>query len=368
MKFVCLKEKFSYALGVVEKIIGRNSSLPVLQNVHINAHKGRLILSTTDLELGIVVSVPAKIEKEGEFTVPARTLSSFISTVPEDRLEVELKKAELHIKAGEHAATLKGIEATEFPIIPEVESKHVFEVNSTEITTGLKQVYKAASISETRPEISGVYMRYSPSKILYLAATDSYRLGEKRVRGVKKQSDDVSVIIPIRTVSEVVRVLSDQLGDVKVTLDDHQIKLETSDVSMVSRVIEGAFPDYEKIIPDSHTTKVLMKRSDLINAVKIASLFASTINDVRLEVNPKEKSIQIGSANQSVGDNSSHVPAKIEGEAVKVAFNFRYLLDGLDAFETEAITLVCNGSNKPALISTDEDDSFRYVAMPIKDM
>ena len=368
MKFVCLKEKLSYALGVVEKIIGRNSSLPVLQNVHIKAQKGRLILSSTDLELGSTVSVPAKIEKEGEFTVPARTLSSFISTVPEDRLEVVLKKAELHIKAKEHVASIKGIEASEFPIIPEVESKHSFEVGSSELTTGLKQVHKAASISETRPEISGVYMRYSPSKILYLAATDSYRLGEKRIRGVKKQSDDVSVIIPLRTVSEVMRVVSDQLGDVKVTIDDHQIKFATSDIIMVSRVIEGAFPDYEKIIPDSHATKVLMKRNEFINAVKIASLFASTISDVRLEIAPKEKSIQIGSANQSVGDNSSQVPAKVEGEAVKIAFNFRYLLDGLDAFEAESVTLVCNGSNKPALLTTDEDDSFRYVAMPIKDM
>lgn len=366
MKFTCLQEKLSNALQILEKIIGRNTSLPILQNTLIETEKGRIKLSATDLEVGVSTWITAKIDKQGSVTVPARVIASYVSALPEERVTLESSKYDLQISAGKrYKALIKGMNSSEFPIIPKVKDKNSFKLEAKQLRLALAQVVTAAAISETRPEIAGVYIYSSQANQLVLVATDSYRLAEKNLRKVKLSRSNFSFTIPLRTVQELLRVLNDSSEEVKVVTDESQILFYTPDLYVVSRLNEGNFPDYKKIIPAKFSTQAVITREPLLEAVRTASLFATKLSDVKLEFTPS-KQIKILARNQTVGGGSTLLPAEVEGKKLTITFNYQYLLDGLKQISKANVLFQCNDFDQPAVIRGVGDAGYFYLAMPIK--
>lgn len=366
MKIICLQEKLKKAIGIVERITGKNINLPILSNVLLETEKGRLKISATDLELGLNVWVSAKVEKEGRATVPVNILSKFISSLPQDKIFLEAKKNNLVVECQDFKADIKGLKPDDFPIIPKIEDKPFLTLSAQELYQSLSQVYQAASFSDTRPEIAGVFFKLSQNGTLRLVATDSFRLAEKTLKKVTKEGKGKAIIIPIKAVVELIRILDNMNGEVKLTIKDNQLLFDMGDVRLVSRLIEGRFPDYERIIPQEFITEVTLEKDSLVEAIRIASYFVSKVNDVNFHFSPQGK-LEISSGSQEVGFHNSSLKADIQGENLSLTFNYRYVLDGLNNIDNKKARISLHGKEKPLLLRGLNDKSYLYIVMPVRD-
>jgi len=368
VKLVLLKNNLKNGLDTAGRAIGTNLNLPVLGSVLINASGNQIQLSATNLELAIVKNVFGKVIEDGATAVPYSTLSNIVNNVASERVHLEkTKKGNLEFKTDNYTATIQGIDEKEFPIIPTIEKKRGgIEIDTPGLRDSLARVVIAGEATDLRPEIAGVLFVGERSS-LKLAATDSFRLAESKILGKQirlKNRESFEVTVPIKTAHELARSLTE---DETVTMytENNQALFETESVSLTTRLIEGAFPDYSSIVPKDIDTKVVAKREELINALKLASSFASRSNDVNIKVKDK-KIIEVYSSDSAVGENSYLIPAKIEGPAVESIFNWKYLLDGTRAIVGKEIMLGLSGSDKPALIKSPGDDTYFYILMPIK--
>jgi len=244
------------------------------------------------------------------------------------------------------------------------------------LKNAFSQVVEMTSVSESRPEISGVYIKFDKN-LIRLAATDSFRLAEKNIEinsnSSAKDLDGQSIIIPQRTIQELIRILTEKDSsnkgsekDVEIILSGNQILFDLGNTQVISRLIEGQYPNYQQIIPDDLQTQVIIKRDELINNIKIASLFSGKINDIRISINPKKSLVEVLSKDVDIGENKSQIEAKIEGKAIEVIFNYRYLLDGLNNILSDKVIIGLNSTAKPVVIRPVGDISYTYVVMPIK--
>lgn len=363
MKLTCLQEKLKKAVNLVQRAVGKNANLPILSNILLKTDKGRLKIAATDLEVGIETWITSKVEEEGEITVPAQTFSNFVASLPSDKVSLNAEKNDLQVQCKKLKARFNGLDSEEFPIIPEIDSEPIFSIQGDLFSQVLNQVQPACSFSDTRPEISGVYLNDTKEKLNF-AATDSFRLAEKKI---KVDSDKgIDLIIPLKTVQELTKATKGVKKEIEVSADESQIEFQFENSRIISRLIEGDFPDYKQIIPSDFDTEVTLKREQLKKAVKRASFFASKINDVRLEVQEEGK-IGISARSQKVGENVSALEAEIEGGSVSSVFNYNYLLDGLKSINTEKVSLKFTGSESPVLMIPQGDKSYQYLVMPIKD-
>jgi len=366
MKVICLQEKLKKAINTVERITGKNINLPILSNILIETDKGRLKVSATDLEIGLNVWTSAKVEKQGSITVPVGVLSNFISSLPQDKVYLETQKNNLLIKCGEFNATIKGLAADDYPIIPKIQEKPLLSLKAKDLYKALAQVHPAASFSDTRPEISGVFFRIFADGTLKLAATDSFRLAEKTLKKVAQVNQEISLIIPLKTIIELVRVLNEKDIEVKLTIKENQILFDLGDVHVVSRLVEGHFPDYERIIPKEYKTEVIIERPKFTEAIKIASYFVTKINDIVFDFKSKDK-LEISSGSQELGTHNSTLKAEVKGENTKLIFNYKYVLDGLNNVDKSKVVLHLNGKERPLLMKGANDNSYLYIVMPVRD-
>lgn len=368
MKVLCTQENLNRGINIVERIVGRSGVLPILTNILLETEGGRLKLASTNLEIGINCWIGGKIEKQGGLTIPVKIISNFVSSLPNKRVELWTKDNTLYLKCENYRANIKGVDIKEFPLIPKIKEKPIFILKAQDFKEGASQVVSAASQSESRPEISGVFMGFNPnSNRMRLAATDSYRLAEKDVGKSKSDiKNAVSAIIPARTIFEVIRILSEEEGELKITLTEGQVLFELNNVNLVSRLIEGQYPDYKQIIPQGFKTRVLVDREELIKAVKVASFFTGKVNDIKVKVPGKGKKIEVSGLSAEVGENVSEVKSEIEGEPVIVTFNHRYLLDGLNNITTSRVALELNGDNNPGVLKPVDRQDYIYLIMPIK--
>lgn len=365
MKITCLQEKLKNALSLVERAIGKNVNLPILSNVLLETKKGRLKIAATNLEIGIETWITSKVEAKGKVTVPAQAFLQFISSLPQDRVSLEAKKQDLKVKSNNFKALLNGLDPKEFPIIPKVKAEPLFKVKSDLLTQGLTQVQPACSFSDTRPEISGVYFHKGNNKEIKMVATDSFRLAQKTININLNKKQDLDLIVPIKTVQELIRIVGTGKRDVECRVKENQIEFRFGDTRIISRLIEGDYPDYEKIIPSKFVTKVVVKRKELEDAIKRASFFSSKINDVRIKT--KGSKLAISSRSQKVGENLSLLSAEMEGKELASVFNYNFLLDGLRSITTKKVVFRFSGAEKPVLIKPVGDTSYLYLVMPIKD-
>jgi DNA polymerase-3 subunit beta len=386
MKITCTQENLNQGLGFVSHIASKNTSLPILSNVLIKAEKGSLSLTTTNLEMGINCLVRGKIDKDGSYTVSSKLFNDYVSLLPNQKIEIELKDDFLEIKCEDQDTKIKGNSAEEFPLIPQVEKKNPYICKISDLLNALSQVIFAVSISETRPEISGIYFNFSDN-LLTLTATDSYRLAEKKIKLKEKGKEAKEVIIPARTIMELFRILSGLVGagettaeegnnnNLEIYFEDNQVLFVVNNVELVSRIIEGQYPNYKQIIPTTHKTRAIIGVSDFIKAVKTAALFSRTgIYDINLEF--KDGKFIVSSTNSQLGENKSKLESKIDGEDNKIIVNFRYLLDGLQNIDSTDVIFEMTDINNPCLLkpaeSLDEKkqaiaaEDYLYIVMPIK--
>jgi len=375
MKFSSLQENLKHGLGKVSHIAGKNPNLPILNNIMVEAKEGSVKLIATDLEIGIKCLVRGKVEKEGAYTVDAKIFSDYISLLPNQKTNLEQKDGHLFINNDNYKTSIKGQEADDFPLIPQVDKDTYFEVNIKDFRQALQQVIFATSTSETRIELSGVLFICGQEKIT-LVATDSYRLAEKSFQAKTNTTEPKQVIVPAKTAQELIRVLTSAKSEeldgessekVVFYLSENQILVNINNTEVVSRLIEGQYPDYKQIIPSGAKTKATIERSEVVRAVKAASLFSkSGVNDVNIDFPTGKNKMVISSASGQAGENISELETDTQGEENSIVVNHRYLLDGLNNINSDRVIMEIIDGNTPCLLKPEKEESYLYIIMPIK--
>jgi DNA polymerase-3 subunit beta len=383
MKITCTQENLNQGLSIVSHIASKNASLPILNNVLIQVDNNNIKLSTTNLEMGITCLVRGKIENKGAFTVQSKLITDYVSLLPKEKVNLEVidekegstESGILNITCKNYTTKIKGMSSSDFPLIPQIEKNNPYICKINDLKSAISQTIFAVSLNETRPEIGGVLMSFNQNK-LTLAATDSYRLAEKVVDLKSKFNiDEQRVIVPARTLQELLRILSslkdptaiEDIDNIEIYVVENQILFVLGNIELISRLIEGQYPDYKQIIPQNYETEVLITNSEFIKAVKTASLFTrSGIYDINLEIIPNSKELVISSTNSQLGENVSRLASKINGKTNNILVNFRYLLDGLQNIDVEEIELKVVDSNSPCAIKPKGKDDYLYIVMPIK--
>ena len=380
MELTCTQENLNKALNVIGKIINRNPTLPILNNVLMETDKGRIKLSSTNLEIGINCWIGGKISKEGKITVPTRLFSNFVANLPNQNIKIKQVGETLKLSCDNYKTEIKGISADDFPLIPKIEANLTIEVKSLSFKEALTQVLPSVSISESRPEINGVLMDFSrlDKNEIVLTATDSYRLAEKIINlNGKVNKEEInfpngkkSLIVPRNTAQELSRILDGgDKGELKIVLSESQILFDCENINLISRLVEGQYPDYQQIIPTKFKSEAVVNSEEFQKAIKISSLFADLrTNSVFLKTDGRSKTLEIKAETGEVGKNDSGIPAKIKGEEMEIVFNHHYLVDGLNSIKAKEIVIKTNDSGSPAVLSAadDKNKDFLYLIMPVR--
>lgn len=370
MKFSCTKENLSQTITLVGNVASKHVNLPILSNILIRVDQQKVEFAATNLELAVTATLRAKVEVPGQFTIPARTLADVVSLLREEKVDIELKDQELHIVSGKSSTKIKGAPAEEFPIIPSIDGGKLFAFSRSNLKEGLSQVMPAVAKSDIRPELSGIFFGLNArgKKGLTLAATDSYRLAEKILPIEQGEEDETRLILPGKTAQEIIRVLgqsSDETARLVVT--DNQIHVSVGGVELLSRLIEGVYPDYTQIIPHEFKTVATVPTDRFVKEIKAAGLFTTSgVNAVELEVDTTERVVKVASASTQTGEYRSEVPAELTGEAVKVLLSHRYLLDGLNTISTSSTVVNIVGPDSPCIIMPEGEKNYLYIVMPIR--
>jgi DNA polymerase III subunit beta len=363
MKIECSIDRIKKALISVERITGKNLTLPVLGSVLWVATGKTLKLRATNLNIGIEIEVPAKVEKEGVVAVRGDILSSLFSILQGDaNVLFELINGNLLVKTKTSTILLKSISHEDFPTIPIVEGEN-FLISNKKFIEGIKSVYYSASVSEIKPEIGSVYI-YPEDDLLVFASTDSFRLAEKKIK-IKQKLSFGGILIPFKNVIEIIKVFDGLEDDIKITLQKNQISFSIDGIYLTSRVVNGSFPDYKQIIPKNPTTKSIVLKQDFISSLKISNIFSDKFNQVVLTIKPNEKVFEIESKNTDIGENTTLISGALSGDDVSVNFNHKYILDCFQSISGDSLSIELSGSNKPMIIRGVGDTSFIYLVMPM---
>jgi len=363
MKIDCVQTKLAEALRKSEKVSGKNTTLPILSSVLLEVKGGQLTVRTTNLELGVEISIPVKVEKEGIVAVSAQAFSLYVSSLRGKNVTLIADEKTLVVESDKQRAVFNTFDHSDFPTIPRVTGTSVL-INAEKIRTGIRSVVYSASVSSIKPELSSVYISGNNKGELVFVATDSFRLAEKKI-SEKSVEDFDPMLIPYKNVLEIERLLEGIDGDVEVIFGDNQISFIHGDLYVTSRVVDGSFPDYKKIIPESYTTKITVLKADLVDAFKIATIFSGKFNKVTLTVDPTKNILTLETRSSEVGENKAEVDVLAEGEALTADFNYRYITDAFQAIESDSIELLFNGIARPLVVKGATLKDFTYIVMPM---
>lgn len=363
MKLTVTQENLNRALQVVGRVASGKTPLPILNNILFKVENNRLLLAATNLELAITQHVGSKIEKDGSITVPARLMSEFVSNLPKGNVELEAEGTKLHIRCGTYTSTINGMAPDEFPELPTIEEKQVVTVPVPDLKRGLQQTVLVASADDTRPVLTGVFC-HSFEGNLYLAATDGYRLAERKLAPTKQE---VSAIIPVTTLQDVLRVITDDLTEVKLAFDDNQVRILLDDVVITSRLIDGQFPDYRSLIPRQSDIAITLPKDEFARVTKVASLFArESGGSVTLNADSASNKLSIHSVASQLGENTSEVEAEITDDT-QVTLNSRYLIEALACIDDKQVVFHCSGKLAACVLTPSGDKpDYQHIIMPLK--
>ena len=369
MKLSVMQENLARGLSVVSRAVSTRSTLPVLANVLLKTEDGGLRLTTTNLEIGLIYWVPGKIETDGATTVPAKLLTDLVSSLQGgDRIEIETGPGEtLHLKAGRFESHVKGIDADEFPSIQTTGERATTRIAQKELKRALEQTAFAAATDEARPILTGVLCRFEGETVT-LAAADNYRIAVKTIP-ILDPVGDTSVVIPARALNELMRILDDTEDPVDVVLAQgrNQVLFHLEGIDLVSRLIDGQFPNYQSVLPKTHTTRAILDREELLRAVRPAALIAhESANIVKLQIASNGESGITVSANAEIGDHVGQVEASVEGDGTSIAFNAKYLADVLERVTADQFALELQGPLAPGVFKPIGDDHYVHVVMPVR--
>jgi len=362
MKLTVTQENLSRALSTVARTASSRGSLPILSNVLLRTSNNQLYIAATNLDLAISETIGAKVAREGSITVPARLMQDYVSSLPNGTLTLEVVDNKLQMSTEHHNSSINGTPADDFPVMPVIEDGEELTIPGAAFKQCLSQVLFAASNDEARPVLTGLFM-HSKDGQLFAAATDSYRLAEKRICPADKE---LKLILPASSLNEVLRVMTNDGDDVTIVYDDQQAQLSLGSIEVVTRLIEGVYPDYRKLLPSSYETTATTSRKDLQEITKVSSLFArEAAGGVTVAMESDEKQVSIRSIASQVGENTAVADADVSGDAV-ITMNSRYILDGLSAFDGSKIAINVNGKLDPCVFTDPENDDYLHVVMPVK--
>jgi len=373
MKLSCLQENLNWGLGVVGRAVAARTTLPITNNVLMATESSRLKLAATNLEMAISCWIGAKVEDEGAITVPARLLSDFVSSLPADKVNINLspQTKTLGMKCARFEARISGVDAKDFPPIPKVEAGITTKVEVEALRQGISQVVFAAATEESRPVLTGVDAKFEGSKVT-LAAADGFRLAVYTMPLAEAVSQTTEVIIPARTLAELNRLIAEQEEAVEITVnpDKGQAMFKLKNIELVSQLIQGTFPNYAQLIPQSHTTTATIGVADFLRATKTASIFARDGSGIiRLVVTPGAETapgkVVVSARSEEVGDDVGEIDAVVEGEESKIAFNGKYLTDVLGVLHETQVVLEMASPSSPGVIRPVGSENYLHVVMPM---
>jgi len=373
MKLSCLQENLNHGLNIVGRAVATRTTLPVTNNVLITTDQSRLKLAATNLEMAISCWIGAKIEEEGSITIPARLLTEFVNSLPNDKVDINLTEQTktLELKCARFEARISGVDAKDFPPIPKVEDGINTKVEVDALRQGISQVVFAAASDESRPVLTGVDAQFE-GDVLTLAAADGFRLAVYKLPIASPVSEKIEVIIPARTLGELNRLMVDQEEPVDITINPNksQAIFRLKNIELVSQLVQGSFPNYGQLIPQSSNTKAIVNIADFLRATKTASIFARDGSGiVRLVITPGETpapgKIVISARSEELGDDVGEIDAMIEGEETRIAFNGKYLTDVLSILNEDQVALETTNPSSPGVIRPVGSDNYIHVVMPM---
>ncbi len=362
MKLQVTQENLAKALNSVARVANTRGTLPILANVVLRTVGTRLTIAATNLDIAITHYIGSKVTEEGSITVPARLMQDFVSSLPSGVIELSLDDYKLHITTDQYNSVINGVSAEEFPVMPAITEGKTWSVPAKTLKKALQQVLVAASADEARPVLTGVYFHIHEGN-LYMASTDSYRLAEKNIGAVK---EEVKLLIPASAMQDLLRLLGDGDEAVEVTHDDQQVLFKVGEVELVTRLIEGNYPDYRKLVPSAFATEATLKRADFVNITKVSSLFArESAGSVTVHLDPEAGTVSIRSIASQLGENTASATAKVSSEGT-ITLNSRYLLDALGTLSGDEVKLCFNGKLEPCVLKDAANDDYTHVIMPLK--
>jgi DNA polymerase-3 subunit beta len=362
MKLQVTQENLAKSLSSVARVANTRGTLPILSNVLLKTVGTRLSIAATNLDIAITHYIGSKVSEEGAITVPARLMQDFVSSLPGGIIDLSLDDNKLHISTDKYESTINGVSAEDYPVMPSIAKGTNWKINGKLLKNGLQQVIVAASGDEARPVLTGVYL-HSHNGQLYMVATDSYRLAEKRLQPVK---DEVSLLIPATALQDLLRLVNDFEDEVAVTFDDQQVLFQVGDVELVTRLIEGNYPDYRKLIPKEFATAATLKRADLMNITKVSSLFArESAGSVTINLDQKAGLVSIRSVASQLGENTASATAEVTSDGT-ITLNSRYIMDALHALGGEQVRIGFNGKLEPCMLADPAADDYLHIIMPLK--
>lgn len=362
MKLQVTQENLSRALSAVGRIASGRNTLPILSNVLLSTVDNRLRIAATNLEVAMTETIGAKVSTEGTITVPARLLQDLVNAVPEGVITLELSENKLLVTSEGYESVINGTSSEEYPVMPALKEGASITIGAALFKKSLQQTLGAASNDDARPILTGVYVHTFEGN-LYMVATDSYRLAEKKVQVCK---DNVNLLMPATALQDVLRILQDDTQDVVITYDELQARFEVGDVELITRLIDGNYPDYRKLIPKEFKTVAVVKRSDFVTITKVSSLFAREVaGSVTLKVDAEAKELSIRSVASQLGENTARAAAEATGGG-DVTVNSRYLLDALSVLNGEKVSFKCNGKLDPVMLQDPSSEDYTHIIMPVK--
>lgn len=372
MKFSCLQDNLAKGLSLVSRAVAARSTLPVLGNILLATDNGRLKLSATNLELSLTCWIGAKIEDEGAITLPAKTLVDLVNTLPPDTVTIGLsaRTHAVNLQCGRIKASIKGIDAQEFPAIPQADIDRAIPLNVDDLREMIGAVIFAAATDEARPILTGVLARLEGTRVV-LAASDGFRVAERTAYLSEPASEPVTAIIPARALAELARIIH---AEEPVYMDlppgRGQVIFHHSNVELVSQLIEGTFPAYQNVIPKSYKTRTVVSTDEFRKACKSSDIIArEAAHTTRLKIRPGEEltpgHLTISATAAETGDNVADLDATIEGEPIEIAFNIKYILDALNVITTPNVALETSTATSPGVIRPVGRDDYVYVVMPM---
>jgi len=387
MKAICTRENFKAAIFNSERVVSKQATLPILNNILFETEKGGLRLSATNLEMGVEVRLGAKVEKEGKITIPAKLISNFINNLPmkglEDNIFLESTEQGIKITSGPTRAMIKGLSANDFPLIPKKNTKPALKISAKKLKETIAQLINCVAFNETRQELTGINVILN-EKELFFAATDSFRLAEKKIElGEVNINKDTypslinkkkSIIIPANTAIELARIISgEEASLIDITIEDNQIFFDVAGTSLISRLINGKYPEYKHIMPHEFKTRAVIEKEVLQGAVKMASFFSpGKSSEIKLKIDAQKKKAITETISVELGENATESDLEVTGPSQEIIFNSRYFLDGINTISSPKVAILINSNTAPVTLKEVDEktgkvlEDFTYIVMPIK--
>jgi DNA polymerase-3 subunit beta len=365
MELSVTQENLTKALSSVGRVASSKTGLPILSNILLRTDGNRLLVAATNLEIASTHLLGAKIITPGAITVPARLVSEFIASLPKGTVELKVKDSHLTLKSGSYSSVINGVVADEFPELPTIDEKSSiqYSISAIDFKQAVSQTIITSSSDSTRPVLTGVYW-HSFEGYLYLAATDGYRLSERRL---VETASEVAAIIPSTTLQEVLRTLSEDINEVDMLFDETQVRFRVGESEITSRLIDGNYPDYRQLIPATSDTNITINANEFVRITKIAGLFArESGGSVTLTADKEKQTLAVHSIASEYGENTSHSPAEVSDDG-QVTLNSRYLSEALSVVDGDPVEFRFSGKLSPCVLTAKADDvNYKHIIMPLK--